>query len=172
MQPSFWICLERVHTLKLKSLPRQTIARRRGVVMKSKLPRSVATTLLFAISLCALKLFKVHLLCLSPHSLTPQMASRLSHIVMLQCVNRRNYNWCVDTLLTSICGNEKEKAETEEVLFPLFWGRIDELVKNGRGLGGKMFRIRFLSVCGRMRVSEMWNKRKRTFLYFKEMVVL
>lgn len=43
--------------------------------------------------LVSLELFKAHLRALSfPLRLMPQMASRLSHIVMLQCVNRRNYN--------------------------------------------------------------------------------
>lgn len=55
----------------------------------------------------------------------PQMASRLSHIVMLQCVNRRNYTRCADTLLTSICAVGRKRAEKEEVfLFFLILPRI------------------------------------------------
>lgn len=36
---------------------------------------------------------------------------------MLQCVNRRNYKQCVDTLLTSFCANGRERAEREKVFF-------------------------------------------------------
>lgn len=45
------------------------------------------------------------------------MASRLSHIVMLQCVNRHNYKRCTGTLLTSICADGRKRAEREEVFF-------------------------------------------------------
>ena len=62
-------------------------------------------------ALVSLELFKVCSLCLSPLSLMPQMGSRLSHIVMLQCVNRRNYKRCTDTLLTSICADGRKRAE-------------------------------------------------------------
>lgn len=50
-------------------------------------------------------------------SLMPQMASRLSHIVMLQCVNRRNYKRCADTLYTSICADWEEREQRENFFF-------------------------------------------------------
>lgn len=64
----------------------------------------------------------------------PQMASRLSHIVMLQCVNRRNYKRCADTLLTSICADGRKRAAF--FFFSLPGSRMDEkgfkLDGNGR----------------------------------------
>ena len=62
--------------------------------------------------------------CLAPSSplrLMPQMASRLSHIVMLQCVNSRNYKWCADTLLKSICGDGRERTERGDFLSFFFF---------------------------------------------------
>lgn len=38
---------------------------------------------------------------------------------MLQCVNRRNYKRCADTLLTSICADGRKGAERGE--FPFFF---------------------------------------------------
>lgn len=66
-------------------------------------------------SLCpwsCLKLARSLALSFSPR-LMPQMVSRLSHIVMLQCVNRRNYKRCTDTLLTSICADGRQRAKKE-----------------------------------------------------------
>lgn len=90
-------------------------------------------------SLCLWSCLKLaRLLALSfPLCLMPQMASRLSHIVMLQCVNRRNYKRCADTLYTSICADGRKESRKRGLfwLFFFFQG-VNEWMKKGWELDG------------------------------------